>query len=151
MSARRVVGKGEAHPLSQVSLAKMHQWFCERLQPAYEQWWAWVQQPGVRCVDETSYRMNGVLYWMWVATSEHMCVLFFAPTRSSTEVKALLSEDFSGILSSDCWSAYSPQLADFKQKCLTHLERDLKAPSDSRVAKNRTFVQRVLPILQAAR
>jgi transposase len=43
-------------PMSQGSLAKVHQWFCAALQPAYEQWWSWIQQPGVRCVDETSYR-----------------------------------------------------------------------------------------------
>lgn len=104
-------------PLSQGSLAKMHQWFCEALQPAYEQWWEWIQQAGVRCVDETSYRLNGVNHWMWVATSPACCLLFFAPTRSSAEVKALLGEDFAGILSSDCWSAYGPQSAAAKQKC----------------------------------
>jgi transposase len=76
-------------PLSQGSLAKMHQWFCQGLQPSYEQWWEWIQQPGVRCVDETSYPLSGVLHWMWVATSATACVLFFAPTRSSAEVKAL--------------------------------------------------------------
>lgn len=138
-------------PLSQGSLAKMHQWFCQSLHPAYEQWWGWIQQPGVRCVDETSYRIDGITYWMWVATCETVCVLFLAPTRSSAEVKALLGEDFAGILSSDCWSAYSPQSAGAKQKCLAHLERDLKALEGSRFAANRDFAQRVFPILQTAR
>lgn len=85
-------------PLSQGSLSKMHQWFCESLYPSYEQWWELIQQPGVRCVDETSYRLEGINYWLWVATSEQACVLFLAPTRSSAEVKSLLGEDFSGIL-----------------------------------------------------
>jgi hypothetical protein len=138
-------------PLSQGSLAKMHQWFCQSLQPAYEQWWEWVQQPGVRCVDETSYRIDGITYWMWVATSERVCVLFLAPTRSSAEVRSLLGEDFAGILSSDCWSAYGPQSASAKQKCLTHFERDLKALEGSRFAANREFAERVFPILHTAR
>jgi transposase len=138
-------------PLSQGSLAKMHQWFCGGLQPAYEQWWAWIQEPGVRCVDETSYRLNGVLHWMWVATSAQVCVLFFAPTRSTAEVKALLGEEFAGILSSDCWSAYRPQPARLKQKCLTHFERDLSALESSRFEANRAFAQGVFPVLQAAR
>jgi transposase len=138
-------------PLSQGSLAKMHQWFAQSLQPSYEQWWDWIQQPGVRCVDETSYPLNGVLHWMWVATSETVCVLFFAPTRSSAEVKALLGEHFDGILSSDCWSAYSPQAAQLKQKCLTHLERDLQALSESCSAANRELARRVFLVLKTAR
>jgi transposase len=151
MKQRYLVENVFGIPLSQGSLGKMHRWFCECLQPAYEQWWTWIQQPGVRCVDETSYRLNGVLHWMWVATSEAVCVLFFAPTRSSVEVKALLGEDFSGILSSDCWSAYSPQAAAFKQKCLTHFERDLQGLETSRFEANRVFVRQVFPVLQSAR
>lgn len=138
-------------PLSQGSLAKMHQWFCRSLYPSYEQWWSLVQLPGVRCVDETSYRLNGINYWIWVATSAEVCVLFLAPTRSSAEVKSLLGEDFCGILSSDCWSAYNPQSAAAKQKCLAHVERELKALEGSRLGANRLFAQKVFPILEGAR
>ena len=138
-------------PLSQGSLCKMHSWFAKALQPAYEQWRQWIQKPGVRCVDETSYRVNGVNHWMWVATASEYCVLFFAPTRSSAEVKKLLGEDFSGILSSDCWSAYSPQSAAAKQKCLAHIERKLKELKGSRWSANRHFAQQVFPILQQGR
>lgn len=138
-------------PLSQGSLAKMHQWFCESLYPSYEQWWTWIQQPGVRCVDETSYRLDGVTYWMWIATSQEVCILLLAPTRSSQEVKAMLGEDFEGILSSDCWSAYSPQSATAKQKCLAHIERELKALETSKLEANRVFAQQVFPILHRAR
>ena len=47
--------------------------------------------------------------------------------------------------------AYSPQKAAAKQKCLTHLERDLKALETSRFAANREFMKQVMPILQTAR
>lgn len=138
-------------PLSQGSLSKMHRWFTQSLYPSYEQWWEWVQQPGVRCVDETSYRLNGVNYWMWVATSEQACVLFLAPSRSSKEVKSLLGEDFKGVLSSDCWSAYSPVSAVAKQKCLAHIERELKGLESSHHKANRIFAEQVFPILHEAR
>ena len=138
-------------PMSQGSLGKMHQWFSQSLYPSYEQWWEFIQQPLVRCVDETSYRVDGVNYWLWVATSKSACVLFLAPTRSSAEVKSLLGEDFAGILSSDCWSAYSPQGALAKQKCLAHIERELKALETSYLAANRQFAQQVFPILHSAR
>ena len=35
-------------PISQGSLAKMHRWFIESLEPQYQQWLQWVQEPGVR-------------------------------------------------------------------------------------------------------
>lgn len=138
-------------PMSQGSLAKMHQWFCQSLYPSYEQWWELTQQSGVRCVDETSYRLDGVNYWIWVATSKEVCVLFLAPTRSSSEVKSLLGEDFEGILSSDCWSAYGPQSAGAKQKCLAHIERELKALETSSLPANREFAKKIFPILHDAR
>jgi hypothetical protein len=138
-------------PLSQGSLAKMHQWFCESLYPNYEKWWELLQQPGVRCLDETSYRVDGVNYWLWVATSKEVCVLFLAPTRGSVEVKSLLGENFTGTLSSDCWSAYNVQRAGAKQKCLAHIERELTALEDSQLAANREFASRIFPILHDAR
>jgi len=61
-------------PISQGSLAKMHQWFQQSLEPSYQQWLAYIQQPGVRCVDETTYCIDGMKYWLWVATSNQVCV-----------------------------------------------------------------------------
>ena len=138
-------------PISQGSLAKMQRWFQSSLEPSYQQWLSYVKQPGVRCVDETTYCIDGIKYWLWVATSDQVCVLLLAPTRSSAELKQLLGEDFDGILTSDCFSAYSPQKAAAKQKCLTHFERDLKALETSRFAENREFLKRVSPILRTAR
>jgi len=138
-------------PMSQGSLCKMHQWFCESLYPSYEKWWELIQQPGVRCLDETSYRLGGTNYGIWVATSSSVCVLFFAPTRSANEVKSLLGENFAGILSSDCWSAYGVQSVEEKQKCLAHIERELKALETSHLKANRLFAQKVFPILHDAR
>ncbi len=138
-------------PISQGSLAKMHHWFQESLEPSYQKWLAYVQQPGVRCVDETTYCIDGIKYWLWVATSDQVCALLLAPTRSSSELEQLLGENFEGILTSDCFSAYSPQSAAAKQKCLAHLERDLEALKTSRFAGNRELQERVGQVLWAAR
>ncbi len=87
-------------------------------------------------LDETTYCIDGIKYWLWVATSDKVCALLLAPTRSSVELNQLLGENFSGILSSDCAYAYNPQSAAAKQKCLAHLERDLEALKTSRFAGN---------------
>jgi hypothetical protein len=77
--------------------------------------------------------------------------MFLAPSRSSAEVNSLLGETFEGILSSDCWSAYSPQQASAKQKCLAHIGRELEALTTSNFAANRLFAQQIMPILDSAR
>lgn len=138
-------------PISQGSLAKMQRYFKVCLEPIYQQWLTYVQQPGVRCVDETTYCIDGIKYWLWVATSDSVCVLLLAPTRSSAELQQLLGEDFQGILSSDCFSAYNPQSAAVKQKCLTHLERDLEALKLSRFEGNRLLAFGVGEVLTTAR
>ena len=83
-------------PISQGSLAKMHQWFAESLKPLTLEWLKYIQQPGIRCVDETTYCIDGIKYWVWVATSKEVCVLMLAPTRSSAEVEKLLGADARG-------------------------------------------------------
>ena len=138
-------------PISQGSLAKMQRWFQESLEPSYQQWLRYIREPGVRCVDETTYCIDGIKYWLWVATSDSVCALLLAPTRSSAELQQLLGENFNGILSSDCFSAYNPQAAAAKQKCLAHLERDLEALKNSRFQGNRLLQERVEPVLWAAR
>ncbi|WP_424103358.1 IS66 family transposase [Moorena producens] len=138
-------------PISQGSLAKMQRWFQQSLEPSYQQWLTYIKQPGVRCVDETTYCIDGIKYWLWVATSDQVCALMLAPTRSSAELEKLLGSDFEGILSSDCFSAYSPQGAASKQKCLAHLERDLKALETSRFKGNREFATMVEAVLWQSR
>ena len=80
-----------------------------------------------------------------------VCFVHLVPTRSSAEVKSLLGEEFQGILSSDCWSAYGPQSASAKQKCLAHIERELKAMQSSRFVDNRHFADEVFAIFHQAR
>ena len=85
-------------PISQGSLAQMQRYFKVCFGPIYQQWLTYVPQPGVRCVDETTYCIDGIKYWLWVATSAQVCVLLLAPTGSSAELKQLSGENFEGIL-----------------------------------------------------
>jgi hypothetical protein len=49
------------------------------------------------------------------------------------------------------FSAYSPQEAGAKQKCLAHLERDLKALEKSRFEGNREFATKIQSVFWQAR
>ena len=56
-----------------------------------------------------------------------------------------------GFSERDCFSAYGPQIAAAKQKCLAHLERDLDALLTSRFAANIDFAQKIKQVLWTAR
>ena len=138
--------------MSQGSLAKVHQWFCAALQPAYEQWWSWIQQPGVRCVDETSYRLNGVNHWIWIATAPECCVLFLCrppavQPRSRHSWERTLQASSAAI-------AGRPMARNRRARSRSdwaHLERELKALTTSRFPENREFAHRIFPIIHTAR
>ncbi len=98
--------------------AKMQRWFQESIEPCYQQWLNYVKQPGVRCVVETTFCIDGIKFWLWVATSEQVCALLLAPTRSSAELKSLLGEDFDGILSSDCKACLQSSKGEGETKML---------------------------------
>jgi transposase len=102
-------------------------------------------------VDETTYLTDSIKHWLWVAASDQACLLLLALTRSAAELQQFLGPNFAGILSSNCFSVYNPQTATAKQKCLTHLERDLRALETSQLAANRDFSSQVSAILNLAR
>jgi Transposase IS66 family len=52
-------------------------------------------------------------------------------------------EDFAGILSTDCWSAYDKQSASTKQKCWAHIERELKRMEKSHWRKCKLNAQKL--------
>ena len=123
-------------PISGGSLAQMQRYFKVCFRSIYQQWLTYVQQLGVRCVDETTYCIDGIKYWLWVATSDRVCVLLGSPTGSSAELKQLSGENFEGILSSDCRACLQPSSsAAAKQKRLTHLERDSRSAHASVVLR----------------
>ena len=86
--------------------------------------------------------------WRPVIVSVHCCWLLPAvlPNYSSYSERT-----FRAFLAGKRFSAYNPQAAAAKQKCLAHLERDLEALKTSRFAGNREFAAQVEQVLWASR
>ena len=72
--------------------------------------------------------------------------------RSSDVVVEILGQEFKGILASDCFVAYDDKrLKDWlKQKCLSHLLKDLKEMEESKTGRAVRFAQQLTAVLQAA-
>ena len=85
--------------------------------------WQWARGQGHVQVDETPWTVNGIKEWLWVAGAEQFCLFHAAGTRSRDELKAMLGDDFDGVLSSDDFSVYNGYEVTAQQKCLAHLKR----------------------------
>jgi transposase len=69
-------------------------------------------------------------HWLWVAVTEVATVFALAASRGSAVIKALLSEDYAGVVGSDRYSAYGWLDDACRQLCWAHLSRDLQALVD---------------------
>lgn len=104
--------------------------------PAYARLIRLMRQQAALHVDETGWRINGDNHWLWVFVNEVVALYVISHSRGSKVPKALLGEDFQGVVISDFFSAYSPLDVE-KAKCWAHLLRDShqlttgKPPPDS--------------------
>jgi transposase len=81
-------------------------------------------------IDETGWRTGGRRRTLWGALTGRAAVFRIAPGRHEREAKALLSDGFAGIVSSDRWWAYDYLDPEQRQVCWAHLVRDFTAHSE---------------------
>lgn len=82
------------------------------------------------CADETGWREDKKRAWLWLATSPLLAVFRIDRTRGGPAARALLGEDFAGIVSSDRWSGYSWVDPSRRQLCWAHLVRNAQGLVD---------------------
>lgn len=83
-------------------------------------------EPAVHA-DETGAPINGENGWTWLAASRRIALYTTGESRGGKVIQAILGENFEGILASDFYAGYNKSIrAKAKQKCLVHLDRDLK-------------------------
>lgn len=75
--------------------------------------------------DETGWRVNGKLWWLWVFGNSESSFYAIDNSRGSDVVKKMLGEFFDGVLVIDGWRAYLFLICD-KQSCMAHLLRKIR-------------------------
>lgn len=103
----------------------------EALAPAVLEARAYVQAAEMAHADETGWvegrkEGRGCRAWLWVAATALVVVFHIARSRSGKVARALLGEDFLGILTTDRWSAYGWYDKGLRQLCWSHLTRDFQ-------------------------
>ncbi len=93
-----------------------------RGQTAYEALKAAIRGSPVVQADETSWREDGQLGYVWAFLTPTVRYFERHATRSSQVPKAVLGEDFTGIVTCDGYKCYDPLPCE-KQRCWVHLLR----------------------------
>ncbi len=89
---------------------------------------SWIQRQEVANLDETSWRQQAVLYWLWVMATFQVAVFTIRKNRSRAVLMSILGPAWNGIAISDRFSAYAYLL--LRQLCWAHLCRDFVAMSE---------------------
>ena len=147
--------KGLFHlSVSEGAVQGFHTQTRERAESLHEQLKVLIKTEPAVHADETGAPINGANGWTWLAGSSRMALYHTGPSRGGKVIQSLLGEDYNGILSSDFYGGYNRSIrAKAKQKCLVHLDRDLKKLLMNFPAHNAVFLwaQRVRNFFQEAR
>ena len=141
-------------PMSAASVEAICKRASQALAGAYDELADAVADQPVVHMDETGWRWPGRRRWAWLANTDQIAVYQLTHTRSAEVAKALLGENFEGILVSDRYGAYSWLDPAQRQACWSHLARDFQALSErgGRIARlGRALKQTAGEILAAHR
>lgn len=121
-----------------------------RAEPSYAALLADVRRSAAVYPDETSARMNGQRWWLWVFVTAMTTVYVQRPSRGSDVVEEILGKDFAGLLGHDGWAPYDHLTAATHQQCLAHLIRRAKELLETARAGAVRFPRQVKTLLQDA-
>ena len=79
-------------------------------------------------MDETSWRVRGVLHWLWVAVSDRFSCFSVHARRGADQLTAWFPNGYGGRVHCDRWRPY--EVFAQRQICWSHLQRDLQAIID---------------------
>jgi hypothetical protein len=120
--------------------------------PIYEELLGAIRACSVVNVDETGWRIGTLSAWLWVFAHRDLTVYTIRANRSSDVILDILGTHFAGVLTSDGLLSYDDRrLSDWlKQKCLSHLLKDLKEMNETKIGRALQFARQTTSLLQEA-
>jgi transposase len=113
-------------PLSLGAVAASCRKVSAALEPSYSSIESRVQKHPTNHVDETSWKREGKLRWLWVATNPAASLFKVTASRCGRSLQGLIGEAYKGIIHSDRHKPYLKLEASRHQLCWAHLIRNLR-------------------------
>ena len=117
-------------------------------QPTYATLCATVRGSPVVTADETSWRVDADLQWLWAFVTPETTAYAIQPGRGLAQAAHISGVDYAGVLQRDGWQSYRQFTHAAHQTCLAHLLRRCRTLLLDYPAH--PFVTAVKAILQAA-
>lgn len=125
-------------------------WGGDLVDPVVQKLFELLRSEPVVHADETGWRINGKNVWMWCFCNPRLALFLVDKHRSAAVVKRVLGDSIPGVLVTDFYAAYHA-LDCRKQKCLTHLLRELHTlREDAPRSAVKTYLQPLMTLLQDA-
>lgn len=113
-------------PLSLGGVADSCQKASTALAPTYASLERVVQKQPTNHVDETGWKREGNLRWLWVATNAVASLFKISSNRGGQSLKELIGENYVGFIHSDRHKPYLKLEQSCHQLCWAHLIRNLR-------------------------
>ena len=91
--------------------------------PTYDALCAQIRGSPVVSPDETGWKVDGRLQWLWAFATPDTTVYAIQPGRGFSQAAAMLGHDYAGVLTRDGWAPYRRFTRATHQTCLAHLLR----------------------------
>jgi len=118
---RQVLSYGFGLEVSRGGLYRALARMASRANPTYEGLVEAARQAPVNGMDETGWKVGGLLQWLHVAVSAQVTVYAILPGRGYEQAVAILGAEYDGFLIHDGWAPYYRFQFAFHQSCLAHL------------------------------
>jgi len=146
--AARVLELGYGLEMSRSGLCRALLRLGDRAEPTYQELRITVRRSWVNWVDETGWRVEATLCWLWVSMTPQVTVYDILPGRGFEQAASLLGEDYRGWLHHDGWKPYYRFSKAFHQSCLSHLMRRCEQLIQSVSPAAAWFPSRVLELFR---
>jgi transposase len=117
-------------------------------EPTYDTLGATIRGSPVVTPDETGWKVDGRLHWLWAFVTPDTTVYRILRGRGFEEAAAVLGADFDGVLVRDGWAPYRRFDQAIHQTCLAHLLRRCRTLMADHCEAH--FAPRVQQVLQHA-
>lgn len=117
-------------PVALGTVSNMEAETTEALEAPHQEAGEAVRIADAKNLDETSWRSNDRLAWLWGAATPVVAFFVIHLERSRNGLKALLGGVYRGVFTSDRWNVYALRAKRWRQLCWAHLLRDFQSLVD---------------------